>query len=131
MPFPNQLPLHFPPHIFEIVKALLSGYPLGGENRAFGEAAAGFRIVAQVDSIIVRLEHHFMHADDFALAEGGDFYRIANWHSLAHQPLNHDRGAGRRVFFVRMMPLEDLPPVLVVQGSGRAAGGIEEQIHSH
>src|SRR5437660_5771235 len=43
---------HFPPHIVEIVEALLVGDPLGGAYRALGETAAGGGVVAQIDVVV-------------------------------------------------------------------------------
>ena len=70
------------PHVFEIVETLFAGEPFGGEDCAFGETAAGFGVVTEVDSVARGFEHDFMQADDVAFAEGGDleiFIFVSRW----------------------------------------------------
>ena len=65
----NSRSLQFAPHVFEFVEAFFSGKPFCGAHCAFGEAAAGFRVVAEIDAIGGRLENEFVQTDDIAFAE--------------------------------------------------------------
>src|SRR5436309_11824793 len=60
----STLSLHDALPIFEIVEALLASQPLGGTHSAFGETTAGFRVVAEINRVIRRIENNFMHAHD-------------------------------------------------------------------
>ena len=71
-----------------------------------------------------------MQADDFSFAEGDDLETFVGTAAFADQPLEGDRGAGRGVFFVDVVALEDLAGVAVAQGSGGCLGYIEEKIHT-
>src|SRR5437660_1302775 len=62
----------FPPDVLEIVEAFLAHQPLGGADGAFGEAAAGFGVVAEINSVGRRFEDHFVQAHDFTFAERRD-----------------------------------------------------------
>jgi hypothetical protein len=64
--------LQFSPHILEIVEAFFAGEPFGGADGAFGEAAAGFRIVTEVDAVGGRFEDDLVEADDVSFAEGNN-----------------------------------------------------------
>src|SRR5436309_15941785 len=68
----STLSLHDALPIFEIVEALLASQPLGGTHSAFGETTAGFRVVAEINRVIRRIENNFMHAHDVAFAKGDD-----------------------------------------------------------
>jgi len=50
---------------------------------------------------------------------------------FADYVLDGDRRSRRRIFFVNVMPLEDLSRVVVAQRCGDGACGIEKQIYSH
>jgi hypothetical protein len=43
----------------------------------FGETAARFGVVADVDGVARGIEDNLMHSDYFAFAEGGDFESVA------------------------------------------------------
>src|SRR6185369_14605908 len=45
-------------------------------------------------------------------------------------PLQHGGGAGRRVFLVRMVTLEDVPQILMLQSRCSASNNIEEEIYA-
>ena len=62
----------FPPDVLEIVEALFPGEPFGGADGAFGEAAAGFGVVAEIDAVGGGFEDDLVQADDVAFAEGCD-----------------------------------------------------------
>jgi hypothetical protein len=61
------------PDVLEVVETLFPGEPFGGADCAFGEAAAGFGVVAEIDSVGGRFEDDLVEADYVAFAEGGDF----------------------------------------------------------
>src|SRR6478672_7405629 len=65
--------LHLSPDVFEVVEPRLALQPLGCAHSAFGEAAARFGIVAEIDSVGRGLHYQFMHSDDLAFAEGSNF----------------------------------------------------------
>src|SRR5450631_263680 len=122
--------LQLPPDIFEVVEAFLACEPLDGSDRAFGEAAAGFGVVAEVNPVGGGFEDHFVQADHVTFAEGCDlqiFFLVAG---LADYLLDRDGGAGRGVFLVDVVALENLSGVVVAQGYGGGAGYVEEEIHA-
>ena len=59
--------LKLPPDVFEIVEAFFAGEPFGGADGTFGEAAAGFGVVAEVDAVGGGFEDEFVEADDVTL----------------------------------------------------------------
>lgn len=67
-----QIDLQFSPDIFEIVKPLFAYQPLCRTDGAFGEAAAGFGIVAEIDPVRSGFEDYFVESDDFSFAERCD-----------------------------------------------------------
>src|ERR1700758_3732525 len=69
---PVREPLQLSPDVLEIIKALLLGEPFGGEDGPFGEGAAGFGVVTEVDSVVLGFKDEFVQADDFAFAEGNN-----------------------------------------------------------
>jgi hypothetical protein len=123
----NQKNLQLPPDIFEIVEAFFAGEPFGGADGAFGKAAAGFGVVAEIDAVGGGFEDEFVQADDFAFTEGSDFdvffLKTALAGGFADHVLERDGCAGGRVFFVGVVTLEDLSGVAVAQGGGGGAGG--------
>src|SRR5579864_5356262 len=92
--------LQLPPHVFEIVKALFAGEPFGGADGAFGEAAARFGVVAEVDAVGWGFEDDFVQADDLAFAERSDLDAFRLLSGVAEDVLEGDRGARRGVFLV-------------------------------
>jgi len=64
--------LQLAPDVFEIVEAFFARLPFGSADGAFGEAAAGFGVVAEVDAVGRRFEDDFVQADYIAFAEGCD-----------------------------------------------------------
>ena len=61
--FDSQRFLKLPPDVFEIVEAFFAGEPFGGADGAFGEAAAGLGVVAEVDAVCSGFEDKFVEAD--------------------------------------------------------------------
>jgi len=57
------------PNVLEIVEPFFAEEPFGGTDCAFGEAAAGLGVVAEIDAIARRLKDDFVQAHDFAFAE--------------------------------------------------------------
>src|SRR5579859_4572578 len=118
-----------PPNLLEIVETFFAGEPFGGEHGPFGEAAAVLGIVAKVNAVRVRLEDNFVHSDYFAFPERRDLQIFGAAAGFAHQSLDCDGGARRRVFFVGVMALKNLPRVIVAEGGSGAAGGVKKKIH--
>jgi hypothetical protein len=96
------------------VEAFFSGQPFRGSDCAFGEAAAGFRVMTEIDSVGRRFEDDFVQADYVAFAEGCDFYLFFAAAGLANDLLERDCRAGGRIFFVGMVALENLAGIIVV-----------------
>jgi hypothetical protein len=97
-----------PPNILEIVEALFPGEPLGDQDSAFGEAAAGFGVMAEIDAVGGGLEDDLVQTYDLALAKGSDFQIFVGSTGFAYQPLDCDCRAGGRVFLVDVMALKNL-----------------------
>ena len=57
MGHPATIGLQLSPYIFEIVETFFAGEPFGGADCAFGEAAAGFGVVAEIDAVGGGIEH--------------------------------------------------------------------------
>ena len=86
--------------------------------------------MAKIDSVCVGLEDDFVQANDFAFAEGCDFQIFIFAAGLADYLLERDCGAGGSVFFLRVVALENLAGVIVLQRSGGGAGHFEEKIYA-
>ena len=71
-----------------------------------------------------------MQAYNFAFAEGCDFQVFFLAAGLADYLLEGDRGAGRGVFFLRVVALENLAGVIMLQSCGGGAGDFEKQIYA-
>ena len=113
------------------MEAFFTGEPFGGADGAFGETAAGFGVVAEVDPVGGGLENNLVQADYVAFAERGDLEILFVTAGFADDLLDRDRSAGGGVFFMDMVTLEDLTAVIVAQGGGGGAGYVEEQIHAY
>src|SRR5580658_1208533 len=122
--------LQFPPQVLEIVEALFPHQPLRGAHGPFGEAAAGFGVVAEIDPVGRGFEHDLMQADDLAFAEGCDL-EVFMTTGFADDALDGDSRARRRIFFLDVMALENLTGIIVAQGGGGGAGDVEEEIHAY
>jgi hypothetical protein len=121
--------LQFSPHILEIVKALLAGEPLCRPYRTLRESAARLGIVAEIDPIRTGFEDDFMHSDDIALTERCDLKTFVPAACLANHLLNAYSRPGRRVLFMRMMSLKNLPRVLMLQRCRCRLRHIKKQIY--
>src|SRR5579871_3567229 len=95
--------LKLAPDVFEIVEAFFAGQPFGGTDGAFGEAAAGLGVVAEVDAVGGRFEDELVEADYVAFAEGSDLDGLCLATGFADDVLHRDRGTGGRVLFVGVM----------------------------
>ena len=118
------------PDVFEIVETFFAGQPFGGADCAFGETAAGFGIVAEIDAVGGGFEDDFVQADDIAFAEGCDLKIFVFGRTvaagLADQALERDCGAGGGVFPVssslvhrraNSCPCEQRPPDSIALGA--------------
>src|SRR5579862_1304250 len=114
------------PDVLEIVEAFFAAEPFGGADCAFGEAAAGFGVVAEIDSVGGGFEDDFVQADYVAFAEGCDFEIFAMTTGFADYLLESDRGAGGGIFFLDVVAFEDLAGVIMAKGGGGGAGDVEE-----
>src|SRR3954452_2352738 len=65
--------LYFSPHILKIVKTFFACKPLGCPHCAFCEPPSRFCIMAEIDRVMSGIQHQFVHSDNLAFAEGGDF----------------------------------------------------------
>ncbi len=67
---PNRSSLrHLTPNVLEVKETFFSGEPLCGSYCAFGESTAGFGVVAEIDGVVRRIEHQFVHANHIAFAK--------------------------------------------------------------
>ena len=117
-----------PPHVLEVESALFPDQPLGSAHRAFREPAARLGSMAKVNGISGRVENQFVHPDYVPLAERSDFKLGSG--GVLNDPLQRDSGSRRRVFLLRMMPLEDLPEILVLQSGRGTPRNLKKQIHT-
>ena len=69
--------LQLPPDILEVEESFFAAQPLGRSDGAFGEPAAGFCVVAQIDPVVGGIQNELVHADDVAFAERCDFESLS------------------------------------------------------
>src|SRR5438132_14108863 len=89
------------PYILEIKKSSFPRQPLRRHYRAFGETAPRLGIMAQIDRIVERVQHDFMHTHYFTFAERNNFQLLAT--GFVHCPLDCQRSFVRTIFFLRLL----------------------------
>src|SRR5260370_30568557 len=77
--------LHLPPNILKLKEPLLPRKPLRAPHRAFSKAAAGLCVVAEIDSVVLGIEHQFVHPYNFAFPKRG--YLAPAFCNLLHAPM--------------------------------------------
>src|SRR3954452_4963797 len=65
--------LYFSPHILKIVKAFSPCDPLAWPHCAFREPSSRFCYMAEIEGVMRGIQPHFVHSNNLAFAEGGDF----------------------------------------------------------
>src|SRR5260370_38240016 len=65
--------LHLPPNILKLKEPLLPHKPLRAPHRAFSKAAAALGGVPEIDSVVLRIQHQFVHPYNGGFAKRGEF----------------------------------------------------------
>lgn len=71
-----------------------------------------------------------MQADDITFTEGNDFGAFFLSAGFTNQLLESDGSAGRCVFFVGVVALENLARIIVAESGSGGAGNLEEEIYA-
>jgi hypothetical protein len=121
--------LQLPPHILEIVETLLAGNPLRRAHGAIGESLAGLGIVTQFYN--KSCQRRTRRTTSCMPTTSPSRNEVISRPSLpaaglADHVLNGDGRSRRRVLFLSVMSLEDLPRVLMPQSGSRRARHVEE-----
>src|SRR6266566_7535610 len=120
--------LHLPPNILEIKEPLFPHKPLRAPHSPFSEPASGLGVVAEINGVIGRIEHQFVHADDVAFAEGSDLNFGAR--VLLQDCLHGGGGAGGSIFFFGMVAFVDVSQILLPDGGSRLPDEVEKQTYA-
>ena len=88
--------------------------------------------MAKIDSVGRGFQHNLVHPHNFAFAKRCNFeFVLALPARFADYALNRDCRSRRRIFFMNVMPLEDLSRVVVTQRCSGGPRDVKKQIYSY